>query len=213
MKNLLCVSKACTPHIYLYHLFRNQFLLSLYAPMNKFYSFIACVFLIHQLHAQEDISLRLKKGASYCVFTNTTTTVTKTENGTVHQTIDNEKAGFCYKIIEDHDSVFLGETVFNYLSQDLQTPEGNSSFSSNDHYENVASTLLSRLVNKPFQVWLRNDYTWIKTKGLDSLVLHMYDDYKLPPDTKKYLDSVMLETIEDFTRNDAVLTAVLYSKN
>lgn len=166
------------------------------------------------LQAQVELSLNLEKGRNYCISTTSKTTIIQTIIGKEYQTVNTENGSYCYEIIEDQDSVFLAKTVFTHLSQQLEsTEEGNSSFDS-DHpvTDNVASVVISRLLNKPFFVLLSKDYTWKETKGLDSILLHISDDYKLPPDTKKYLDSVMLEMVKEFTRNDADLTAVLYSK-
>ncbi len=181
--------------------------------MMKIHAFIIFIFFVQNLHAQTEISLRLQKGRTYCTTTSNTTTITRTEGGVEQQTINIEKGGFCYKIIEDHDSVFLAETFFTFFGQTIQSPDMNTTASSDHPEEGGLSKILSSYINKPFLVWLRNDYSWIKTQGLDSIFLHSYDDYKLPDTTRKYLDSVILEMVKDFTRNDANLSAVLYSKN
>lgn len=181
--------------------------------MRKAFALIAIIFFFHSLHAQVQIELRLKKGTTYCLSSQNIITVTKTDDGMEQQTINTEKGGFCYKIIEDHDSIFVAEAIFTHLSQDIQSPDGSSSFDSDRPNEGITGKILSNLVGKPFYVWLHNDYSWVKTQGLDSVVLHSYDEYKLPDTTRKYLDSVMLEMVKEFTRNDADLLAVLYSGN
>lgn len=178
---------------------------------------LGCCFFLYccQLQAQIDFSLKLEKSGNYCITTNNKITIQQTIDGKVTQTINTEKGAYCYKILEDLDSVYLVETVFTHLSQRVENQDTISYFNSDSLSENnVMSTFLSKLINKPFLVWLRKDYSWVKTEGLDSIFLNIYKDFELPAATKSYLDSIMLEMVKTFSRNDADLTAVLYnSKN
>ncbi len=164
------------------------------------------------LQAQAAISLKLQKGSTYCLSTNNKITVIQTVNGKEQQTTNNEKRSFCYKVLEELDSLYLVETYFTHLSQQVASPESSEAFNSDKpDTGNMMSTILSRILKKSFLVWMRNDYAWKETRGLDSIFLHAFDDYNLPPETKKPLDSLMLVMVKDFTRNHADLTAVLYS--
>lgn len=175
---------------------------------------LACFFIFTTLQAQAqvEIALRLDKGSTFCLNTLNKVTITETIHGAEQRMVNTEKGAFCYKVVEELDSLFLLETVFTHLSQQIESPGSIVNYSSDKpSQEDVISTLFSNVLNKPFLVWMRKDYTWKETKGLDSVFLNSYREYKLPPDTKRYLDSLILEMIKGFTRNDADLTAVLYN--
>lgn len=163
------------------------------------------------LFAQVEISLRLDKGRIYNLSTNNKNTIIELNGDVETRTVNTEKGQFTYTMLEDLDSLYLVQVEFKHFSLKVETAEKNILYSSdiNDHAD-VMSTILSRIINKPFKVIMRKDYTWKEVKELDSIFLQSYSDYNLNEDVKQQVDRSIKESLKGFTRQDAALTAVMY---
>jgi hypothetical protein len=132
-------------------------------------------------------------------------------NGKEGKSINTEKGTFCYKVLADLDSLYLVETVFNHFSLKVESPETNSFFSSDiNDPSDVFSTILRNILNKPFKVWMRKDYSWKDVEGLDSVWWKSFAQFNLTDDVKRQLDTVIRDMLPDLTNKDQNLTAVLY---
>lgn len=169
------------------------------------------IFFCFNLNAQEELLLNLKKDRIYCVSTSNVITVIQEINGKKGKSINTEKGTFCYKVLADLDSLYLVETVFNHFSLKVESPETNSFFSSDiNDPSDVFSTILRNILNKPFKVWMRKDYSWKDVEGLDSVWWKSFAQFNLTDDVKRQLDTVIRDMLPDLTNKDQNLTAVLY---
>lgn len=173
-------------------------------------SFFTIIFCFH-LDAQEEFLLNLKKDRTYCVSTSNVVTIIQELDGNQVKAINTEKGSFCYKVLADLDSLYLVETVFNHFSLHVESAETSSFFSSDkNEHSDVMSTILHGILNKPFKVWMRKDYSWKKVEGLDSVWWKSFAQFNLADDVKRQLDTVVREMLSAFTNNDQNLTSVLY---
>lgn len=163
------------------------------------------------LYTQVNVSLSLEKGRSYYFSSNNKITIIESTGKTEARTVNTEKGSFSYTVLEDLDSLYLMETQFIHLSIKVETDSA-STFSSSDinDLSDVASTMLSRIINKPFRVLMRKDYNWKEVYGLDSVFFNSYKDYNLSDDVRKQVDIAMKESMKGFTRQDDDLSAVMY---
>jgi len=173
--------------------------------------FIFLVLIPSRLFAQVEISLNLDKGRIYNLSTNNKNTIIELNGDTEIRTVNTEKGEFSYTMLEDLDSLYLVQVEFKHFSLKVETAEKTVFYSSdiNDRTD-VMSTILSRVIRKPFRVLMQKDYTWREVHGLDSIFLQSYNDYNLTEDVKQQVDKNIRESLKGFTRQDASLTAVMY---
>ena len=170
-----------------------------------------CFFNTFFVTAQVDISLHLETGKSYSFSVREKTTIIQTIDGIENLSVSTIIGKYSYKVIADWDSLYLMDTHFIELTQQVESEAENSYHSSLETDPNdVMCTILNRLVNQPFRVIMRKDFTWKNVTGLDSIFFRSYASYNLPPDKKKVLDSLIIEIMDEFIDKGNVFPVTIY---
>ena len=179
--------------------------------MEKILLYTASFLICYSIHAQVDISLNLEEGRTYYLSTYKKNTIIESEGETEARTVSTEKGSYSFTMLKELDSLYLMEVEFIHLSMKVETP-GNTIFYSSDidNHSDITSTMLRRLMNKPFRVLMRKDYTWKEVQGLDSIFMNSYNDYDISEEVRRQVDNNVKESMKEYLKQDVALTTVMY---
>lgn len=169
------------------------------------------LFIPLSIFGQVEIALHLDTGISYTLSTHAKNTIIESSGGTESRTVTTEKGEHSYTVLDEQDSLYLMQVEFRHFSLKVETSEKTILYSSDISDKNdIVSTVLSKIINKPFRVMIRKDFTWKEIWGLDSIFLQSFSDYNLTEEVRQRVSKVILEGMKGYTRQDASLTAVMH---
>ena len=172
-----------------------------------------CLYLLsgYFLNAQVDLLLHLKIGEVHSFSIVQKSTISQTVWGVENKSVNTITGSYSYKVLADWDSLFLMETWYTELSQKVES-EKESVFhsSSMKGSPDVMCTVLSRVINKPFRVVMRHDFSWKEVTGLDSIFLRSYSDYYVPAEKKHWLDSTIIEGLKASAQDSKIYPIPIY---
>jgi len=179
--------------------------------MQKILLYASSFLICYSGHAQVDISLNLEQGRTYYLSTYKKNTIIESEGETEARTVSTEKGSYSFTMLKELDSLYLMEVEFIHLSMKVETP-GNTIFYSSDidNLSDITSTMLRRLMKKPFRVLMRKDYTWKEVQGLDSIFMNSYNDYDISEEVRQQVDNNVRESMKEYLKQDVALTTVMY---
>jgi len=144
-----------------------------------------CLLSNYFLNAQVDLSLNLEIGKVYSFATVEKTTISQTILGVENKSVNTITGSYNYKVLADWDSLFLMETWYTEITQKVESAKENSFHSSSiKDNPDLTSIILGRVVNKPFRVVMRNDFSWKELTGLDSIFFRAFSDFNIPKEKK-----------------------------
>lgn len=173
--------------------------------------FFFLLFIPSSILGQVEISLHLDKGRTYSLSTYAKKTIIESSGETESRTVTTEKGEHSYTVLNEYDSLYLMQVEFRHFSLKVESSEKTIFYSSDiSDKTDIVSTVLSKIINKPFQVMIRKDFTWKEIWGLDSIFLHSFSDYNLTEEVRQQVNKLILEGMKSYTRQDASLTAVMF---
>ncbi|WP_421917959.1 DUF6263 family protein [Marinifilum sp.] len=134
------------------------------------------------------LALHLEKGKEYTQKTTANMTIKQDINGMSVEIKMMIKGDILYTVKSNDNSQYTMDVVYENMMMDMDTPQGKTSFSSNNVKEgDIMSTMLSRITNKPFVLKMSNTGKVISVNGLEKIFEGMFEGFDFNTQQKEQI--------------------------
>ena len=134
------------------------------------------------------LALNLEQGKEYHQSSVADMTISQNFNGMDMDVEMTVKGNLSFKVIELKDDHYNMDVFYENIAMEMETPQGKTAFSSeNAKPEDMMSTMLSKLTDKPFQVKMTKSGKVIEINNMDNLFIGMFDGMELNVQQKNQL--------------------------
>lgn len=142
------------------------------------------------------LALNLEVGKEYIQKSNAKMTITQNFNGMPIEIGMNIKGDYVFKVIGAENDQYDMEVKYRTVEMEMESAQGKSSFSSNKASEqDIMSTLLSRMIDKPFKMIMGQNGKVIEIKGIDNLFGGMFEGFDI---TQQQKDQILAQLKQSY---------------
>ncbi|WP_282015622.1 DUF6263 family protein [Marinifilum flexuosum] len=135
-----------------------------------------------------ELALNLEVGKEYTQKSNAKMTITQNFNGMPIEIGMNVKGDYTFKIMGAENNQYNMEVKYAVVEMEMESAQGKSSFSSKTPSEqDIMSTMLSRMIDKPFTMIMSQSGKVIEIKGIDNLFGSLFEGYDLTEQQKEQI--------------------------
>ncbi|WP_282127048.1 DUF6263 family protein [Marinifilum flexuosum] len=135
-----------------------------------------------------ELALNLEVGKEYIQKSNAKMTITQNFNGMPIEIGMNVKGDYTFKIMGAENNQYNMEVKYTVVEMEMESAQGKSSFSSKTPSEqDIMSTMLSRMIDKPFTMIMSQSGKVIEIKGIDNLFGSLFEGYDLTEQQKEQI--------------------------
>jgi len=135
-----------------------------------------------------ELALNLEVGKEYTQKSNAKMTITQNFNGMPIEIGMNVKGDYTFKIMGAENNQYNMEVKYTVVEMEMESAQGKSSFSSKTPSEqDIMSTMLSRMIDKPFTMIMSQSGKVIEIKGIDNLFGSLFEGYDLTEQQKEQI--------------------------
>ncbi|WP_321280155.1 DUF6263 family protein [Marinifilum fragile] len=142
------------------------------------------------------LALNLEVGKEYIQKSNAKMTITQNFNGMPIEIGMNIKGDYVFKVIGAENDQYDMEVKYRTVEMEMESAQGKSSFSSNKASEqDIMSTMLSRMIDKPFKMIMGQNGKVIEIKGIDNLFGGMFEGFDI---TQQQKDQILAQLKQSY---------------
>ncbi|WP_321514814.1 DUF6263 family protein [Marinifilum fragile] len=142
------------------------------------------------------LALNLEVGKEYIQKSNAKMTITQNFNGMPIEIGMNIKGDYVFKVIGAENDQYDMEVKYRTVEMEMESAQGKSTFSSNKASEqDIMSTLLSRMIDKPFKMIMGQNGKVIEIKGIDNLFGGMFEGFDI---TQQQKDQILAQLKQSY---------------
>lgn len=142
------------------------------------------------------LALNLEVGKEYIQKSNAKMTITQNFNGMPIEIGMNIKGDYVFKVIGAENDQYDMEVKYRTVEMEMESAQGKSSFSSNKASEqDIMSTMLSRMIDKPFKMIMGKNGKVIEIKGIDNLFGGMFEGFDI---TQQQKDQILAQLKQSY---------------
>lgn len=131
------------------------------------------------------LALNLEAGKEYIQKSNAKMTITQNFNGMPIEIGMNIKGDYVFKVLAAENNQYDMEVSYTSVEMEMESAQGKNSFSSkNASEQDMMSTMLSRMVNKPFKMTMSQSGKVVDITGIDNLFGGLFEGYDLAQQQK-----------------------------
>lgn len=135
-----------------------------------------------------ELALNLEVGKVYIQKSNAKMTITQNFNGMPIEIGMNVKGDYTFKVMGADNNQYNMEVNYTTVEMEMESAQGKSSFSSNNPNEqDIMSTMLSRMINKPFTMIMSQSGKVVEINGIDNLFGSLFEGYDLAEQQKEQI--------------------------
>ncbi|PXY00862.1 hypothetical protein DF185_13265 [Marinifilum breve] len=135
-----------------------------------------------------ELALNLEVGKVYIQKSNAKMTITQNFNGMPIEIGMNVKGDYTFKVMSADNNQYNMEVNYTTVEMEMESAQGKSSFSSNNPNEqDIMSTMLSRMINKPFTMIMSQSGKVVEINGIDNLFGSLFEGYDLTEQQKEQI--------------------------
>ncbi|GAB7088705.1 DUF6263 family protein [Marinifilum fragile] len=142
------------------------------------------------------LALNLEVGKEYIQKSNAKMTITQNFNGMPIEIGMNIKGDYVFKVIGAENDQYDMEVKYRTVEMEMESAQGKSSFSSNKASEqDIMSTMLSRMIDKPFKMIMGQNGKVIEITGIDNLFGGMFEGFDI---TQQQKDQILAQLKQSY---------------
>jgi hypothetical protein len=142
------------------------------------------------------LALNLEVGKEYIQKSNAKMTITQNFNGMPIEIGMNIKGDYVFKVIGAENNQYDMEVKYRAVEMEMESAQGKSSFSSNKASDqDIMSTMLSRMIDKPFKMIMGQNGKVIEIKGIDNLFGGMFEGFDI---TQQQKDQILAQLKQSY---------------
>ncbi|WP_321306048.1 DUF6263 family protein [Marinifilum fragile] len=142
------------------------------------------------------LALNLEVGKEYIQKSNAKMTITQNFNGMPIEIGMNIKGDYVFKVVGAENDQYDMEVKYRTVEMEMESAQGKSSFSSNKASDqDIMSTMLSRMIDKPFKMIMGQNGKVIEIKGIDNLFGGMFEGFDI---TQQQKDQILAQLKQSY---------------
>ncbi|MDQ2180823.1 DUF6263 family protein [Marinifilum sp. D714] len=137
------------------------------------------------------LALNLEVGKEYIQKSNAEMTITQNFNGMPIEIGMVIKGDYVFKVMGAEKDQYDMEVKYTSVEMEMESAQGKSTFSSkNPSEQDIMSTMLSRMVDKPFKMIMGQNGKVVDIKGIDNLFGSLFEGFDL---TEQQKDQILAQ--------------------